>query len=125
MSHAYEVQEKGDYLLLTASGVVETPEDLMAAGRMIMKEVIRQKCLRLIIDNRSAVIDIETQDLIAYTESMLKKARVGVKVAVVHSLENLSKLFWIETILQNRSISYRQFSAIDEAKQWLLSATWD
>ena len=87
----------------------------------LQQEVLKFECRRLLVDERKTVKTITPHDLIVFSDSKVDNIRIWLRIAVVYSPEVLSRLGWIETVLQNRSVAYRQFSSMEEAEQWLLS----
>ncbi|WP_394699740.1 hypothetical protein [uncultured Pseudodesulfovibrio sp.] len=78
-------------------------------------------CRRFLFDERMVDKTIDAHDLAMCSDCKADEPQRWMRVAIVYTPENLSKLRWMETILRNRSLSYRQFSSFDEAEKWLLS----
>ena len=122
MPYTFEVHEKEDYLLMTASGTLESVEDLDSLSRLMWQKADQCQCRRFLIDETAVNKTIDPHDITVFAESKIDNPRNRLRVAVVYSPENFSKLRWMETFLQNRSLAYRQFSSIEEARQWLMSS---
>ena len=121
MPYTYELQRKEGYALLIASGEIESVEDLVVLGQSMERLADKLDCWRFLIDERSVVMRIDPLDLTVFAENRIDEPRTGLRVAVIYTPENLIRFHWVETILQNRSIPYRQFSSFKEAEQWLMS----
>ncbi|MGE4420924.1 MAG: hypothetical protein AB7D39_01350 [Pseudodesulfovibrio sp.] len=121
MPYTYEVQKKEGYLLLISSGEIKSAEDLVSLGRSMEDLAARSDCWRFLIDERSVAMEIDPLALTVFAEGRVDEPRSSMRVAVIYTPENLVRLHWIETFLQNRCIPYRQFSSFEEAKQWLMS----
>lgn len=121
MPYEFEVQPKDGYIRLTASGVLESDSDLMVLSQSLEKEALRFHCRRLLIDERKAVKKVTPHDFITFSDFKMNGPRSWLRMAIVYSPENVSRFRWIETVLQNRSVAYRQFSSTEEAEQWLVS----
>ena len=122
MSYTFEIQRKDGYLLLTASGTLGSIEELERAARTMMEKTAKHHCRRFLVDERNVVKTIDPHDITVFAESRASDPKSRLRVAVVYTPENVSKLHWMETFFQNRSQAYRQFSSIREAEQWLLSS---
>lgn len=121
MSYSFTIQEKDGYLLLTASGTLGSVEDLATATRTMHEEAARFRCRRFLVDERAVDKTIDQHDVIVFAESRVDDQENRLRVAVVYTPENVSRLRWMETFFQNRSLSYRQFSSLEKAEQWLMS----
>ena len=121
MAYDFEVEKKDDYVLITASGALDSMMDMIILDQSLNEVAVECDCRRLLIDERACVKTLNPHDLIVFSEFKMGEPRLWKRMAVIYSPEGLSKLGWIETILQNRSVAYRQFSSFDEAEQWLLS----
>lgn len=121
MAYEFEEEKRDGYVLLTASGVVESINDLILLDQSLIEAANRWNCRRFLIDEREAVKTISPHDCIVFSEFKTNEPRLWLRMAVLYSPEGVSKLRWIETVLQNRSVAYKQFSSYDEAEQWLLS----
>jgi len=121
MPYEFETQQKDGYILITASGSIESPEDFTRIARLMQENTSQFVCRRFLVDEREVVKTIDPYDITVFAESVCDLPE-RMRVAVVYTPENVSRLRWMETIFQNRSLAYRQFSSIDEAELWLLSS---
>ncbi|EGB14226.1 hypothetical protein DND132_1013 [Pseudodesulfovibrio mercurii] len=121
MPYTYEVQKTDGYIFLTSSGEIRSEEDLVSLGRSMKDLAARLDCRRFLIDERSVDMKIDPLTLTEFAEGRIDEPRSNMRVAVIYTPENLSRLHWIETFLQNRCIPYRQFSSFEQATQWLMS----
>lgn len=122
MAYEFAVQPKDGYILLAASGVLESSEDLILLNQSLREIAARFKCRRFLIDERAGVKKVTAHDLIVFSESRMDTPRPWMRMAILYSPEMISQFSWIETVLQNRSVPYKQFSSYAEAEQWLLSS---
>ncbi|WP_319584375.1 hypothetical protein [uncultured Pseudodesulfovibrio sp.] len=96
-------------------------EDLVLLGQSMEKLATDWDCWRFLIDERAVAMEIDPLGLTEFAERCIDEPRKKMRVAVIYTAENVSRLHWIETFLQNRCIPYRQFSSFEAAKQWLMS----
>ena len=122
MPYTFEIQDKGDYLLLTASGTLDSIDELVSVGRSMRKKAAQCECRRFLIDERAVDKTIDPHDITVFAEARVENPAGWLRVAVVCSPENLPGLRWVETFFQNRSLPYRQFPSLQEAEEWLLSS---
>lgn len=122
MPYTFKIQKKDGYLLLTASGTIESIEDLESATRSMMKNTAEFNCRRFLVDERGVSKTIDPHDITVFAESRANDSENRFRVAVIYTPENMSKLRWMETFFQNRSLAYRQFSSFRKAEQWLMSS---
>lgn len=121
MHYDFEIQKKDGYFLITASGSIESLEDFVQVTESMRENARQLNCRRFIVDERAVTKRIDPHDLTVFAEAKIDSP-TRMRVAVVYTPENLSKLRWMETIFHNRSLAYRQFSSFDEAEQWLMSS---
>ena len=122
MAYTLEIQEKEGYFLMTASGTLESVDDLAGISRSMQEKADQCHCRRFLIDETTVNKTIDPHDISVFAESKVDNPYTRLRVAAVFSPEEVSRLRWIETFLQNRSLTYRQFSSIEEARQWLMSS---
>jgi len=120
MPYTFEAHQKDGYILLVASGTIESTKDLVLLSRALREKADEFDCRRFLIDERAVVKNIDSHDLTVFAEMKVDEP-IKLRLAVIYSPEDLAEFRWMETIQQNRSIAYRQFSSFDEAEQWLLS----
>ena len=121
MPYEFEIRERDGYLLITASGSIESVNDFAQVSQSMRKMASQSKCRRFLIDERTVAKTIDPHELTLFAEAKIDTP-TRMRVAVVYTPENVSKLRWIETIFQNRSLAYRQFSSFDEAERWLMAS---
>jgi len=121
MPYTFETHEKDGYLLLIASGSIESLDDMKAVSQAIKDTAAQFRCRRFLIDERAVNKTIDPHDITIFAEFRANEPDYRLRVALVCTPENVSRLRWIETFFQNRSLPYRQFSSFQEAEQWLMS----
>ena len=121
MAYDFETTQKDGYILITASGHIESLEDFTRIIRLMQESTSRFYCRRFLVDERSVVKTVDPYDITLFADSVMSSPE-RMRVAIVYTPENVSRLRWMETIFQNRSLAYRQFSSFDEAEQWLMSS---
>ncbi|WP_419785908.1 hypothetical protein [Pseudodesulfovibrio sp.] len=97
-------------------------DDLRLLDAALREIAIQHDCLRLLIDERAARKDLNSHDLIVFSESKRIDERLWLRIAVVYKPKEVSRRHWIETVLQNRFVAYKQFSSMDQAPKWLLES---
>ena len=120
MPYEFKIQEKDNYLLITASGSIESVDDFAQVSQYMRKLSQKTNCRRFLIDERTVAKTVDPHELTVFAESKIDSP-ARIRLAIVYTPENVSKLRWMETIFQNRSLAYRQFSSFDEAEKWLMA----
>ncbi|MDC0335334.1 hypothetical protein OAN24_00345 [Pseudodesulfovibrio sp.] len=125
MPYTYTFTDKQNYLLCVTSGEVKDVASLIAFSETIIVEARKLKRCRLLIDDRSLIVDLSPLDVTTFGNHLetVDFAILGLRIAVVYSPTNteISRLF--ETILTNRSVAFQTFKEINEAEEWLTSST--
>lgn len=121
MAYEFETRQRDGYILITASGSIESLSDFTRIIRLMQESSGQFLCRRFLVDERAVVKTIDPYEITVFAES-ISDSPERMRVAIVYSPENVARLRWMETIFQNRSLAYRQFPSIDEAEQWLMSS---
>jgi len=120
MAYTFKAQKIDDYILVTASGTIDSVDDLATLSKSLRETAGRFNCRRFLVDERAVVKNIDSHDLTVFADSRMDEPH-RLRLAVICSPEDVSRLHWMETIQQNRSLSYKHFSTFEEAREWLLS----
>jgi hypothetical protein len=122
MPFEFETQPRDGYLLLTASGRIESVEDAVDYLKAILTSARKAGFSRVLVDERNASRKADQHDCITCANLWTSgRPPSGIRVAAVYSPAEAKEYHWIETILQNRAIICRIFDEIGEAKEWLMS----
>ena len=122
MSYTFEVREMDGYLLFILSGVAESVDELRAFSEAMVVRALKTDSKRVLLDERDTIKKLDLHDCMVHAERWVTdKPRLGMRIAAVYTPADARAFHWVETIFQNRSISYKIFDAMDKAELWLLS----
>jgi hypothetical protein len=109
------------YLKVTISGTMESLEDLTDFVELLRKLGNEYGLNWILLDERKLRRHLDVLDIyhLAEADIAVEAAARGVRLASLPHPEELQLARNIETILHNRSISYRVFNDEAEAEAWL------
>jgi hypothetical protein len=109
------------YLKVTVSGTMECLEDLADFADLLRKLSDEYSLKWALLDERNLRKHLDILDVynLAEADITADAAARGVRMACLPHPEDLEFARNMETIMHNRSISYRVFTDPDTAKAWL------
>jgi len=112
-----------DYLLIRASGVFLSGDEVEQYAHFLLGSVETEDVNRVLLNEQQLIDKTDPLDAsyIGNSEKMVKLTMRGVRIACLFNPKYADQARAYETALQNRSISYRNFISEDEALDWLLS----
>ena len=121
MNYTACIQPLETYLKVTVSGTMESFEDLADFADLLRKLSDEYSQNWLLLDERKLRRHLDVLDIYSLAEADIstQAAVRGIRMACLPHPEDAEFAKNIETIMQNRSISYRVFSDPDEAEAWL------
>ncbi len=123
MPYFIESTVKEDHLRITTSGRIDSIEPVIEYGNRIITLAAQANMRRVLLDELGLSVSLSPLDAVLLGEQLLEVANLaqGIRVAAVCTPENYETLSFIETSLQNRSISFRVFKEEQKALNWLLT----
>lgn len=100
MAYEFEVERKDGYILLTASGVLESMDGLSLLTQSSKEESTRFDCRRFLIDERAGVKEVAPHDFIIFSERKMNEPGMWMRIFVLYFPEDISRLRWIETVFR-------------------------
>ena len=121
MSYTACIQPMETYLKVTVSGTMECLEDLADFADLLRKLSDEYSLKWALLDERNLRKHLDILDVynLAEADITADAAARGVRMACLPHPEDLEFARNMETIMHNRSISYRVFTDPDTAKAWL------
>jgi len=121
MTYTACIQPMETYLKVTVSGTMESFEDLTGFAELLRKLSEEYALNWVLLDERNLRRHLDVLDIYTFAETDIsaEAAVRGVRLASLPHPKDMEFARNIETILHNRSVSYRVFSDPDEAKAWL------
>lgn len=123
MPITYKIIPMGDYLLIESQGKPASFEEFRAYYLSYIKELDESGLRRVLVDSRKVdYAGLDYHDLIAFMDDILIKGRnlIGNRTAVLSGLSNKAHYSRLESLAVNRSFSFRWFTTMDSALEWLL-----
>ena len=124
MAYGYTIEKRPGYLLYTTSGDISDVADLLKGVNEVL-EVAAEHGYNILLDDRGLVVNLTNMDAILtgdYLNELQVQSR-GMRVASIQSPENMAIGRMFETVLVNRSISFRVFEDFESAEAWVTSRT--
>ncbi|OIQ50317.1 hypothetical protein BerOc1_02248 [Pseudodesulfovibrio hydrargyri] len=121
MNYTACIQPMGTYLKVTVSGTMESLEDLTDFADLLRKLSDEYGLNWALLDERRLRKHFDILDAynLAEADITAEAAARGVRMACLPHPEDLEFARNIETIMHNRSISYRVFTDQKDAEAWL------
>lgn len=121
MPYTIHAQPIDNYIKITVSGTMESARELSDFAGMLAEMGEQFGLSRVLLDESDLKKHLELLDIYQVAESdVTEKAAVrGVRMACIPNPENAKLMKGMETIMHNRSVSYKIFTDKDEATAWL------
>ncbi|WP_319582355.1 hypothetical protein [uncultured Pseudodesulfovibrio sp.] len=121
MNYTACIQPMKTYLKVTVNGTMESFEDMADFADLLRKLSEEYDLNWALLDQRKLRRNLDVLDIYTLAEDDItaKAAARGVRVACLPSPEDREFAESMETILHNRSVSYRVFSDPNDAVAWL------
>ena len=115
------IQPLEHYLRMTTTGSLESAEELMGYVALVDRMAREYDTNRILVDETRLTLMADLLDTCVFAESDLAQDMIsrGVRVACLPGPARREFLRGVETILNNRSFSFRVFDAEDAAVAWL------
>jgi hypothetical protein len=109
------------YLKVTVSGTMESLDDLADFANLLRKLGGEYGLNWVLLDERKLRRPLDILDIyhLAEADITLEAATRGVRMACLPHPEDMEFAKNMETVLHNRSVSYRIFTDEQEAEAWL------
>ena len=122
MPYSFSAIDKEDHLFFHVDGEADELADIVAYSESIICQARKLNHNRLLIDETSLAMNIDTHDVIQFAKWIADTGVVGLglRAAVVCAPCNRAVIRAFETALQNRSISYKMFENLESAEAWLV-----
>lgn len=112
-------KNKGDILLVTASGKDESLEDVEEYGMKVIEQGILSNCRKILCDEINLEYNLSTIDTFESAKFISENAPKVCKVALVSNPKNLPDAKFWETVTFNRGLTVKVFTDKSEAEVWL------
>ncbi|MFN8400597.1 MAG: hypothetical protein U0X74_11310 [Anaerolineales bacterium] len=126
MEYTIQLNSANGLVLVHAAGEWESDKDNLMV-QQIMQTVIESGLHRILLDIRELKFDLSMAHIferaIVMRDARMKQDKVSSRVALVYDAQNQkleADMRFFETAAQNRSVPYRVFKTIEEARSWLL-----
>lgn len=128
MEYTIQLDSTNGLVLVHAAGEWESDKDNLMV-QQIMQTVIESGLRKVLLDIRELKFDLSMAHIFERARSMrdarMQQGTVSSRVALVYDAQNQkldADMRFFETAAQNRSIPYRVFKDIEEARAWLFQA---
>ncbi|MGL1861362.1 MAG: hypothetical protein OCC46_02435 [Pseudodesulfovibrio sp.] len=123
MSYAYTFTDKQDYLLCVTGGEVKDVASLISYSEAIVVETRKLGRSRLLIDDRALTVNLLPLEVAIFGDHLanINFDNTRLRIAVLYSPLNKEISHIFETVLTNRSFSFRAFKERENATEWLSS----
>jgi len=128
MEYTIQLDQANGLILVHAAGDWESDKDNLMV-QQIMQTVTESGLRKILLDIRELKFDLSMAHIferaVAMRDVRMKQDKVSSRVALVYDAQNQkleADMRFFETASQNRSIPYRVFRDIEEARLWLLQA---
>ena len=118
-----EIENKGDYLYVTAKGP-RTVDAILSLSKDVLVACEKEKIKKALIDVRmitGRITTIEAYDLSNIHLPSIRDRSVLDRVAVIDLLENKERYHFLETAAVNRGFVILYFNDPNEGAEWLKS----
>ncbi|MEZ7198894.1 hypothetical protein [Pseudodesulfovibrio karagichevae] len=121
MNYTACIQPMETYLKITVSGTMESLEDMADFAELLSRMGEEYGLRWMLLDEKRLKKHLDVLDAyrLAEADITMQAAIRGVRIACMPNPEDIEFARNMETILHNRSISYRIFGDEDEAAAWL------
>ena len=115
------IQPEETYLKISISGTMDTFEELFDFAELLNRLGLEYGITRALLDQRRLRKHLDGLDFYRLAESDLTAdaAARGVRLACLPNPQDCALARNVETLLHNRSVSYRVFADGKEAVAWL------
>jgi hypothetical protein len=118
-----ESQNKGEYLLITSKGTLNTKEELVTHSQMVFDEIIKHGATHVLVNNVKTHFPVELFPYFGlvkgYAEDYPPEIR-ALQIAVVTAPEYKEVAASWETLCQSRGLHFYAFTSLEDARAWLL-----
>lgn len=121
MSYAITINNNNSYLAVNIAGTMESLVELHLFTQELNDISKQYSCTKFLIDATRMKYVMSVFDIVIWGDSLVTLGfpRLGYKFASVRSRSSINQGRVIETILSNRSITYRAFTDSFIAADWL------
>ena len=119
MSIAYQISVQGNHLLVTASGVDDSFEEVQRYGAAVLEAALANNCLRVICDERDLIYKTDTLDLYALAKSLAECVPTMARVALVCKADQFKDAAFWQVVATNRGLTVRAFKDMEAAHAWI------
>jgi len=121
MSYSQSFAAMPTHLYCLTVGKVDDARAMIEWGEAIVRMAKETGMSRVLIDNREFVLELSPLEVVEFARDFEEKniAVIGLRLAVMSSPSQPETTRLIETVLTNRSASYRRFANPEEALVWL------
>ncbi|MGE4421804.1 MAG: hypothetical protein AB7D39_05865 [Pseudodesulfovibrio sp.] len=121
MNYTACIQPMETYLKITVSGTMESLEDMADFAELLSRMGDEYGLHWMLLDEKrlKKYLDVLDAYRLAEADITAQAATRGVRMACLPNPEDIEFARNMETILHNRSVSYRVFENKDEAVAWL------
>ncbi len=121
MTYQHQFIDKDDYLLCNSQGEILDSDCFLKWAKQVMTVASELGHTKILFDNRSLNLNLASLDVVTFAKELeeMGAALLGLRMAVASSSDNYETSRLVETSLTNRSASYKSFSELSEAKEWL------
>lgn len=115
------IQPLDRYLRITVAGSLNAPEETMEYLALVARMADEYSLTRILLDELRLGLTAELLDVYSFADSHLAQGMIerGFRLACLPNLAHRDFLLTVETILNNRSLSFRVFNLEAEAIAWL------
>lgn len=124
MSITYLTEQKDNYLIIKAKGLITNLKEEEEHSKRCYDEVLKHKAKKVLIDNRNIIFNssiLDVADLITFYEKEFTAEIRLVKIAVLYSPKKIELHKSWELFANNRGFNWKIFTGIDDATQYLLT----
>ncbi len=119
MAIHYKIEVEDRIIHVTTWGFDESLKDVMAYGQAVIEACREHQCTHVLTDERKLDYNLSTIDTYELAKYYAGAVSSLVKIAIVCSPDNfVDGKFW-ETVGQNRGLTVRVFTDVEQAHRWL------
>ena len=121
MTYNLKIVNRGDYLLLTATGT-RSMDSVLSMTKDVLAACAREKVKKALVDVRAMVgklTTMEAYDLSQHHFPVMRDLNLLVRLVIVDQKENEARYRFLETVAVNRGLSIRYCNDPQEGAELL------
>ena len=119
-SYSYKATEKGEYVNIEVTGKMDTVDEVLIFAGDIIRLATSFNATCIMICGQTVTVDLDVSQAFKIAQTLGDYIPLlGMRIASIPNPKNMKLDHFFETAFQNRSINYRVFKSVEEAREWL------